>query len=250
MKLTVVVAAHKPCSVPDFPPYLPVQAGAALRDGFGLQRDDTGDNISEKNPYYCELTALYWAWKNLGSDAVGLVHYRRLFGKKGAPLSGKDAERMLEGHDAILPEKRNYVISDLYSHYADAHGAETLDAAGEVIRELWPEYHAEFMRLHTRRSAHMFNMLIMKRPVLDRYCEWLFSVLGELEKRVPTDGMSAFDRRFFGRVSELLLDVWVNVNGISYAECPVYNTEGGGTLRRAATMLRAKLFGKRYDKSI
>ena len=142
MKLTLVVAAHKPCSVPDFPPYLPVQAGAALRDGFGFKRDDTGDNISEKNPYYCELTALYWAWKNLGSDAVGLVHYRRLFGKKGAPLSGKDAERMLEGHDAILPKKRNYVISDLYSHYADAHGAETLDAAGEVIRELWPEYHA------------------------------------------------------------------------------------------------------------
>lgn len=249
MKITVAVAAHKPYPMPEPPIYLPVRAGAALGDDFGYTRDDSGDNISDKNPYYCELTALYWAWKNLDADAIGLVHYRRLFGKKGRPLTEAEAERLLDGRDAVLPEKRNYYISDLYSHYADTHGAAALDAAGEIIRERYPGYSAEFERLHSRKSAHMFNMLIMKRTTLDRYCTWLFDVLSELEKRVPTDGMSAFDRRFPGRVSELLLDVWVNVNGITFAECPYYNTEGSGTVRRAAAFLKAKLFGKRYEKS-
>ena len=44
--------------------------------------DNTGEHISEKNPHYCELTALYWAWKNLKSDYIGIVHYRRHFVKK------------------------------------------------------------------------------------------------------------------------------------------------------------------------
>lgn len=79
----ILIAAHKPFDPPALEGYLPVQVGAALaQKDLGFQRDDEGENISVKNPQYCELTAQYWAWKNLaGPRVMGLVHYRRYFVK-------------------------------------------------------------------------------------------------------------------------------------------------------------------------
>ena len=62
--------------------YLPLRVGSALGEDFGYIRDDEGDNISNKNPWYCELTVLYWLWKNTTADYKGLMHYRRIFVQK------------------------------------------------------------------------------------------------------------------------------------------------------------------------
>lgn len=110
MEIKVIIAAHKQYPMPDKDCYLPVQVGRALHPDVGYIPDNTGDNISEKNPYYCELTGLYWAWKNLPADVIGLVHYRRYMGKKngivgliqryrnplGSILDGKDIEKLYE----------------------------------------------------------------------------------------------------------------------------------------------------------
>ena len=56
--------------MPDDPMYIPVQVGSALNPPLPYIGDDTGDNISERNPYFCELTGLYWAWKNLDDDSL------------------------------------------------------------------------------------------------------------------------------------------------------------------------------------
>ena len=68
--------------MPNDPLYLPLQVGAEGKDDLGYQRDNVGENISAKNPNYCELTGLYWAWKNLDADFIGLAHYRRHFSYK------------------------------------------------------------------------------------------------------------------------------------------------------------------------
>lgn len=255
MKVTVVVAAHKPYGMPDDPLYLPLHVGAEGKEPFGLAGDDTGENISAKNPTFCELTGLYWAWKNLDADYIGLAHYRRHFGRrgKGEPLSRvlteEQAVRLLEGKDGILPQKRKYYIETLYSHYAHTMHVEPLDTAGEIIREKYPAYAAAFEGLKTRTSAHMFNMLILRRDHLDAYCTWLFDILFELEKRVDTTSYDAFHGRFFGRVSELLLDVWLSEQGLDLAEVPVIGMEKTNWIKKGGSFLLAKFFGKKYDKS-
>ncbi len=67
--------------------YFPVWAGKNNKPEInGLTGDDTGDNISEKNKYYSELTGIYWVWKNTQSDIVGTCHYRRYFTNVHEPL--------------------------------------------------------------------------------------------------------------------------------------------------------------------
>ena len=85
-KVWIVVATHKAFPMPTDKMYIPLHVGAEGKtneDGtpldLGYQKDNTGDNISAKNANYCELTGLYWAWKNLKADYIGLVHYRRYF---------------------------------------------------------------------------------------------------------------------------------------------------------------------------
>ena len=150
--IKVIVAAHKKYQMPDEKMYIPVQVGAEGKEKIeGYTQDNTGDNISSKNPYFCELTGLYWAWKNLDEDYKGLVHYRRYFTKaKRIPkkedekfkivLTKKEAEEILENADVILPKKRNYYIENLYSHYEHTMYVEPLDETRKIIEEKYPEY--------------------------------------------------------------------------------------------------------------
>lgn len=82
MNVKIIIATHKKTDLPIDHLYLPIHVGKEGKDNIGYEGDDTGDNISFKNPYYSELTAVYWAWKNLDADYIGLVHYRRYFSYK------------------------------------------------------------------------------------------------------------------------------------------------------------------------
>jgi len=254
----IFIALHKQYSYPKSVPYIAIQVGAKDKEKFLDVSDDTGDNISEKNPYFCELTALYWAWKNSDCDYLGLVHYRRYFkgrlkfevnGKKKGVLSKEECDGLLRKADVILPKKRKYYIETLYSHYAHTMYVEPLDLTGEIIKKKYGDYYAEFLRLKKRRSAHIFNMAVMKKEIFDKYCEWLFSILFELESEVDFTKYSDFHARFFGRISELLLDVYINVNKIKYTEVKVISVEKTKWLKKILGFLGAKLFKKKYDKS-
>ena len=240
--------------------YLPLHVGAEGKKDLGYQKDNTGDNISKKNPFFCELTGLYWAWKNLDADYVGLVHYRRYFtlSKKRMKteeekfknvLTTKEVNELLKDTNIILPKKRKYYIENLYNHYKHTMHIEPLDITRDIIKEKYPKYLKEFDRLHKRTSAHMFNMFIMRKDILDKYLEWLFNILFELEKRVDKSKYDQFHARFFGRVSELLLDVWINTNEINYKEVKVIDMQKVNWFKKGTSFLKAKFFGKKYDKS-
>ena len=93
-KLTVLVITHKDYEFPISACYRPIfvgkRANALKNEGF--YQDNSGINIAEKNSGFCELTGLYWAWKNgvfENNEYVGLVHYRRYFAGKALDLKKK-----------------------------------------------------------------------------------------------------------------------------------------------------------------
>lgn len=259
--IKIIVAAHKKYQMPEDDIYIPVQVGAEGKNKIdGYQPDNEGENISYKNPYFCELTGLYWAWKNLNADYIGLSHYRRHFSLKKhisknknekfkCVLKKKEIDELLNNTDVILPKKRNYYIENLYSHYEHTMYVEPLDETRKIIQEKYPEYLEEFDKLHERTSAHMFNMCIMKKEILNDYCTWVFDILFELEKKVDIAQYDSFHARFFGRVSELLLDVWINKNNINYKEVRVIDMENVNWFKKGLAFLRAKFTGKKYGKS-
>jgi len=246
-ELKVVVATHKQYAMPQDAVYLPVFVGAALAEGSnipdGFHRDDEGENISAKNKSWCELTALYWAWKNLKADVVGLVHYRRHFKGRGGIANGTELCAALDSAYAILPKKRNYFIETTYSQYVHAHHAVDLDETRKILAERHPDCLAAFDSVMNSTNGHRFNMMVMKRPVFDDYCAWLFDVLSELERRLDVSSYSEYDRRVFGFVAERLLDVYVRARGITFVEMPVLHLESQHWPRKTFAFLKRKLSG-------
>lgn len=255
--IKIIVATHKKYEMPIYSYYLPLHVGKKGKEDLGYVGDDTGENISEKNPFYCELTGVYWAWKNLKADYVGLVHYRRQFKGKNKKesnlfdciLSNDEIDKLLNETDIILPKKRNYFIENLYDHYKHTMYIEPLDITGEILKEDYPEYYKYFEKLHKRTSAHMFNMFIMKREYFNSYCEWLFDILEKLEKRVDSSKYDSFHARFYGRISELLLDIWIEKNNLTYKEISVMSMEKVNWIQKGGSFLLAKFAGKKYGKS-
>ena len=259
----ILIATHKQYFVPKDNIYLPIHVGAdSNKNKTTFIDDNTGENISNKNPYFCELTGLYWAWKNLKNDYIGLVHYRRYFSickhipktpekKFDVILNKEQVNNLLKDNDIILPKERKYYIENLYDHYKHTMYVKPLDETGRIIQEKYPEYMNEFNKLHKRTSAHMFNMFIMKKDILDEYCKWLFDILFELENRMKGQGeeYDKFHSRFYGRISELLLDVWINTNCMKYAEVKVIDMEKINWWKKGISFLKAKFFGKKYEKS-
>ena len=256
MNIKILVATHKRYHMPIDGIYVPIRVGNTIaKDDFGYMGDDSGINISEKNPYFCELTALYWGWKNLNADYIGLSHYRRHFcckrnkWKFASIMTTAEAELICSKYDVILPKKRCYYIETLASHYKHTHDIEHLELTREVLRKAFPDYVPDFDTIMQKTSAHMFNMFIMKREILDKYCEWLFAILFELEKMIDTTSMSAFDARLYGRVSELLLDVWIAHNKIRYKEIGFVQMGDENIGNKIKGFLKAKFGGQKYDRS-
>lgn len=250
------MATHKKYQMPKDEMYIPLHVGQEGKVDLGYQGDNTGENISKKNPYFCELTGIYWAWKNLKADYIGLVHYRRYFSKKNKSkdkfenvLTLEETDKILLKTDVILPKKRKYYIENLYSHYNHTMYIEPLDKTREIIEEKCSDYLPYFDKLHKRTSAHMFNMFIMKKDIFDNYCEWLFDILFELEERVDVKKYDSFHARFYGRISELLLDVFLEKNNIDYKEVNFIYMEKINKIQKIKGFLWAKFGGKKYEKS-
>jgi len=211
-----------------------IQVNVAKNGDLGLEYNDmNGDNISEKNPNYCELTGVYWIWKNYKcdkDDIIGICHYRRFFSplkRKNSKfyVSIKKAKKLLNKYDIIVPKKFVFPVTT-YEFYDKCAGKKKdLDIVREVLQEKYPDYVESFDNYCASNEGHYMNMMICKKQLFDEYCEWLFGVLFEVEKRVDISDYTKEEARIFGYISELLLNVYINKNNLKEKEIRVVNTE-------------------------
>ena len=253
MDIKIVVATHKAYWMPEDDVYLPVHVGREGKQDLGYIGDNTGENISYKNANYCELTGLYWAWKNLHCDYIGLCHYRRYFAhsKHGSSLEAKkaaifhraDYEKLLQSYDVILPKKRNYYIETVRSQYEHAHSKRDLDEVQTIIAERCPEYSEAFTKVMGRTKLHILNMFAMKKELFDEYCEWLFSIFFELEKRIDISGYNNYQARVYGFLGERLFNVWLEKQQLKVIEVNVVSLEPVKWSAKIINFVCRKFFG-------
>lgn len=254
MSTRVYVVSHKKTYVPKLTGYQPIQVGSNPDNFDGFIRDNTKENIADKNPNYCELSAQYWIWKNTKDDIKGLVHYRRFFedgtfhftkhSKFNHIVTEDKIVKILEKKDLILPRKRNYFIETMYSHYVHSHNKEGLDVTRRVISESFPEYLSSYDIVLNRKKAHMFNMIVAKKEIFDEYSSWLFDVLGKVEKNIDISSWNQSESRIFGYISELLMDVWLNEHKeLKYKELPVGFIGSQHWVKKVANFLKRKIKG-------
>lgn len=234
MKTNIYVANHKEGYFLDTDEITPIQVGKGKEGNnkdLGIVGDDTGDNISAKNDNYCEMTALYWMWKNdTESDVTGLMHYRRYFDFANKYPDHHQTEVFLDGqvfdfdeygekasqqiaglmdeYDIILPEPHKMPFS-VETNYREAHHPEDLDTTRQIIKDKYPEYIDAFDTCMKKETFFLFNMFVAKREIFEQYAEWVFDVLFELENRIDISYYNVYQARIFGFLTERLFGVFI-----------------------------------------
>lgn len=234
--MKIYVVTHKKFNPPKIMGYIPIQVGKInTNEKLGYISDDTGINIAEKNSTYCELTALYWMWKNdVSNENIGLCHYRRYFTTNPFStlekyyISEKFVDEHLKKVDIILPQKV-YLKTSVAEKYSltNAGFQKDLDTVRDVIQKEFPEYLSSYDKVMNGNQQYFWNMFITRHKLMNDYCEWLFSIMSKVENLTNLEGYSVRQKRIFGYISERLLNVWVEKNKLSIYECPVVQSDQG-----------------------
>ena len=239
--MKIFISCHKPTAYIENDILKPIQLNCANNPKRleGMLRDNEGENISDKNPLYCELTAQYWAWKNEDLDYYGFCHYRRyfnfsstkyetdIFGNvvekfpgeytiKKYGLDEKTIRKVVGDNDIVITERKDiskmppYAKSVLEQYYkAPRLHAEDIDLIQEIIEEISPEYAGAAKRFLNGRVTSFCNMYILKKKIFFEYCEWVFAILGEFCKRADMSHYSTEALRTPGHLSERLFGVYL-----------------------------------------
>lgn len=185
-----------------------------IREKFLIDQPHEGDNIDFLNPWYCELTGLYYLWKHVDDDIVGLEHYRRYFvNDKKQLLSENEIKKLLENNDILCNKSTSYskrrpVITwiDLNEKRYDFDkflifckqyvGDDYVNACNKV---LYSDYHC------------LCNMFICKKELINEYCEFIFDVLFTYQKAEMYYNRE-IPKRIMGYFTEFLFRAWLEFN--------------------------------------
>lgn len=251
IKILVSVYKDSAKAVGDF--IVPVSSGAETykNQEFLPLKDNSGMNISAKNNSYCELTVMYWAWKNLDCDVCGLMHQRRYFDFSGKNIYAYDNQKKLPKPYRIFDTPNEKTLSEICADYEnisaltdryeiiasvrenifesvrsqyDRNDRKNFDDFGlvcDIINERYPEYSKSAEKYLDGHFAYYCNMFIMNRQIFERYCQWLFDILGEFEMRKPKELQNP---RECGKIGERLFGIYmtyiIDNTDIKWAEIP------------------------------
>ncbi len=205
--------------------------------------DDTGDNISIENRYLNELTAIYWAWKNqdqLGNpDYIGFMHYRRhlsfnLNKKFNSTKYGVVEEQKIDDeyiskyhlddfnitnvvcrYDVVVAERTDLKkLGTLtpYNHYENSEKKlhiKDYERVLDILNRKYPEYAEDAVSYNNGDHAFFTNVFVMKKDIYNRYCEWLFDILGEAREQVDISGYNVQEARALAYIAEWLCGIYI-----------------------------------------
>ena len=250
--IRIYCMAHKRYEKIDNDIYIPLQVGAAIHEALGYAGDNTGDNISSRNPYYSELTGMYWMYKNdTDCDITGLCHYRRYFlNEHNEVLISKEIENILDGYDIIVSEPLMLDNKSLYESYSEKHNKKDMDLTREAVSKLYPDYLSTFDEVINSNTMYFANMLIASKEKVNTYSKWLFDILFEVEKHLDMTGYDEYNQRVYGFIAERLLRVWILHNNYKPYECVVGLTESKVETKSAIETTAKLLKSGDYNKTL
>lgn len=222
MSINIYAITHKPFTPPPDPMYVPLQVGRANNKDLGFLCDNTGDSISDLNPYFSELTGIYWVWKNIHNiDYVGICHYRRYpVNTQNKLFTGSELMELLSKYD-IITSKMLSLPGNYYDGFGVNHHSKDLHTLESVIREKYPQYLKEYLHFIHSPNTYFGNIFITSKKNFDAYCTWLFDILFEVYQRTDFSGYDGYQKRLLGFLSELLQTVWIHQNNLSVCECMI-----------------------------
>lgn len=235
LKIDILVCHHKHSEYVKTECLRPIQVGRAISDvklDYCIG-DNTGDNISKKNKNWCELTAIYWQWKNVNADFYGLFHYRRYISfkyKEGVFNEFNFNDSVVKKHEwndlKIKKLCKNYdIITAInfdihssenpekkltaYEFYSEFHKKEDIDKVISIIEEKYSFFLSSFLTSIEMKSCYFGNIQIMKKPYFLEYCEILFGVLGEFEKEIDYKNYDSYQARVIGFLAERISNAYI-----------------------------------------
>lgn len=243
--IKILVSCHKEVKLPSADVYLPVQVGAAsaCKRIPEAQPDDEGENISERNFSFCELTAQYWAWKNLDADYYGLCHYRRYFCFDGVERPANDhlqieadalsdfairdfrlndealIKSVVQGCDIVTPPywgvskapTPDGVKGSVQEHMIafGLYTEEDVALIRSIIEAKQPDYLGCFDRYMSGSEYLGYSCYVMSREYFKRFCEFEFSVLLEFDRLFDYSRITTTRKRVAGYFGEVLYSVFI-----------------------------------------
>jgi len=258
--IDIAVCYHKPSKIFQSDALKPMQLGkSTAKFDLGFRGDDTGDNISDKNKYYGEYTALYWLWKNSKADIKGSMHYRILFDltsidrkNKGVVLEDiksperfvfdlglheKNISKIMENADVIITKGHEDNRFNIEEQYKASHIPEYLNYTMEIIKHDFPDIYPAAMRILAGNTGWFKNLVIMKSEFFDAFCEFKFGVFKKLEKMVDVNrpeiaGGWRYTARYAAFIGERMTMFYVEYlreRGVKIIEFPIVRIAPRGT---------------------
>ena len=190
-----------------------------IREKFLIDEKHEGDNIDFLNPWYCELTGLYYLWKHVDDEIVGLEHYRNYFWKNGHPINEKEINEELKKGDIICSGYK-------YPFCGRTHLRQELNICTKGIVNIFlnvlnkhnaglTKYFDKFLN---GQKIWCCNCFIGPKKIFNEWCEFIFPVLADLEQ-VSKIGPGTNTLRREGYFTEFLFGAWLEYKGYKIIHC-------------------------------
>lgn len=190
-----------------------------IREKFLINVPHEGDNIDFLNPWYCELTGLYYLWKHVDDEIVGLEHYRNYFWKNGHPITETEIKEELKKGDIICGgfSYPAWGCNELFAEFDKQIKGKTLDLCKVIAQkdEGLANYFIKYLR---GQRLWCCNTFIGSKKILNEWAEFIFGLLINFEDVSPI-GPSTNTPRREGYIAEFLFGAWLEYKGYKIVHC-------------------------------